>query len=76
MVKDCLEECDLCELTLQQAIPLDLERKQLENEELKREIELMDTDPEARLPQLTNRAKRRECAGFSGALVPAASLEW
>ena len=48
LVKGCLDDCDTCEPTLQQEIELDLERKRLENERLKREIELMDKDQQHR----------------------------
>ena len=48
LVKGCLDECDVCEPALKRSIHLDLERKQLENEKLKREIELMDKDQEHR----------------------------
>ena len=48
LVKGCLDECDICEPALQQSIQLDLERKQFENEKLKREIDLMDKDQEHR----------------------------
>jgi hypothetical protein len=48
LVKGCLDECDICEPTLEREIELDLERKRLENERLKREIELMDQDQEHR----------------------------
>lgn len=48
LVKGCLDDCDTCEPTLQKEIELDLERKRLENERLKREIELMDTDQQHR----------------------------
>ncbi|MGH7594848.1 MAG: hypothetical protein ACREOI_00780 [bacterium] len=48
IVKGCLDDCDVCEPTLQREIELDLERKRLENERLKREIELMDKDQEHR----------------------------
>ncbi|HJZ69032.1 MAG TPA: hypothetical protein VKF81_12985 [Blastocatellia bacterium] len=48
LVKGCLDDCDVCEPTLQKEIELDLERKRLENERLKREIELMDKDQEHR----------------------------
>ena len=43
-VRGCLDECSICEPTLDQEIELDLERKRLENARLKREIELMDKD--------------------------------
>ncbi len=48
LVKGCLDECDVCEPALKRSIQLDLERKHLENEKLKREIELMDKDQEHR----------------------------
>jgi hypothetical protein len=48
LVKGCLDECDICEPALAQSIQLDLDRKQLENEKLKREIDLMDKDQEHR----------------------------
>ena len=48
LVKGCLDECDVCEPALKRSIQLDLERKHLENEKLKREIELLDKDQEHR----------------------------
>jgi hypothetical protein len=48
LVKGCLDDCDTCEPALKRSIQLDLERKHLENEKLKREIELMDKDQEHR----------------------------
>ena len=48
LVKGCLDECDVCEPALKRSIQLDLERKHLENEKLKREIELIDKDQEHR----------------------------
>ena len=48
LVKGCLDDCDVCEPTLEKEIELDLERKRLENERLKREIELMDKDQQHR----------------------------
>jgi hypothetical protein len=48
LVKGCLDDCDVCEKTLEREIELDLERKRLENERLKREIELMDKDQQHR----------------------------
>ena len=48
LVKGCLDDCDICEPTLHKSIELDLERKHLENEKLKREIDLMDKDQEHR----------------------------
>ena len=46
MVKSCLDECSVCETTLEKEIHLDLERKHLENELLKRQIELLDKSKE------------------------------
>ena len=48
LVKGCLDECDICEPEVHQGIQLDLERKSLENQLLKRRIELMDKDQEHR----------------------------
>lgn len=48
LVKGCLDDCDICEPTLHRSIELELERMQLENEKLKREIELMDSDQQHR----------------------------
>jgi hypothetical protein len=48
LVRGCLDECDICEPALEKEIDLDLERKRLENERLKREIELMDQDQQHR----------------------------
>ncbi len=48
LVKGCLDDCDVCEKTLEREIELDLERKRLENERIKREIELMDKDQQHR----------------------------
>jgi hypothetical protein len=48
LVKGCLDDCDICEPTLHRSIELDLQRKHLENEKLKREIELMDKDQQHR----------------------------
>jgi hypothetical protein len=47
-VRGCLDECSICEATLDREIELDLERKRLENERLKREIDLMDKDQQHR----------------------------
>lgn len=41
MVKGCLDECNICEEGVVQSRKLDLERKQLENELLKKQIELL-----------------------------------
>ena len=48
MVKGCLDECEVCEPSLDRAIELDLERKQLENELLKKKIELLEKSREYR----------------------------
>lgn len=48
LVRGCLDECNICEPELEKEIELDLERKRLENERLKREIDLMDKDQEHR----------------------------
>jgi len=42
LVKGCLDDCATCEPALHREIELELERKRLENEKLKREIELLD----------------------------------
>jgi hypothetical protein len=48
LVKGCLDDCDVCEPTLHESMQLDLDRKKLENEKLKREIDLMDQDQQHR----------------------------
>ena len=48
LVKGCLDECDICEHELHQAIALELERKNLENELLKKQIELLEKSQEYR----------------------------
>jgi hypothetical protein len=48
IVKGCLDECDTCEPGLAREIELDLQRKHLENELLKRQIELLDKAQEYR----------------------------
>jgi len=48
IVKGCLDECDTCEPELARALDLDLQRKHLENELLKRQIELLDKAQEYR----------------------------
>lgn len=42
IVKGCLDECVVCEPELHESIKLDLVRKSLENDLLKRQIELLD----------------------------------
>ncbi len=48
IVRGCLDECDTCEPALAREIELDLERKKLKNELLKRRIELLDQAQEYR----------------------------
>jgi hypothetical protein len=48
IVKGCLDECDVCEPTLDRQIELELERKQLENELLKKQIDLLEKSQEYR----------------------------
>lgn len=42
VVKGCLDECNVCEPSLEKSIELDLQHKALQNELLKRQIELLD----------------------------------
>lgn len=48
LVKGCLDECNVCEDAVRKEIQLDLERKALENELLKRQIELLEKSQEYR----------------------------
>ena len=48
IVKGCLDECDICEPELGRAIELDLEHKRLENELLKKQIDLLEKSQEYR----------------------------
>jgi hypothetical protein len=48
IVKGCLDECDICEPSLDKEIELDLEHKRLENELLKKQIALLDKSQEYR----------------------------
>lgn len=48
VVKGCLDECNICEPSVEKGVDLDLERKQLENELLKKQIELLDKSQEYR----------------------------
>ena len=48
MVKGCLDDCDVCEPNLDLSIKLDLERKQLENDLLRKKIELLSQSQEYR----------------------------
>ncbi|HET9443370.1 MAG TPA: hypothetical protein VFO65_08595, partial [Acidimicrobiales bacterium] len=47
-VRGCLDDCDICEDSLDRSIELDLERKALENELLRRRIELLEKSQEYR----------------------------
>jgi len=48
LVKGCLDDCDTCEPSLDTAIELELENKRLQNELLKRQIELLDKSQQYR----------------------------
>lgn len=48
LVRGCLDQCNVCEPTLRQENKLDLERKRLENEMLKRQTELLEKSQEYR----------------------------
>ncbi|MGE0594582.1 MAG: hypothetical protein AB7G23_09115 [Vicinamibacterales bacterium] len=48
LVRGCLDECSTCEPALERRIALDLERQALENELLKRRIDLLDQAQEYR----------------------------
>jgi hypothetical protein len=48
IVKGCVDECDVCEPELHKSIELELERKQLENELLKKQIDLLENSQEYR----------------------------
>ncbi len=48
IVKGCLDDCETCEPSLEKEIELEIERRKLENDRLKRAIELMDQDQEHR----------------------------
>jgi hypothetical protein len=48
IVKGCLDDCETCEPALQQEIALGLERKKLENEMLKKQIELLEKSQQYR----------------------------
>ena len=47
-VRTCLDDCTACEPELHRKIELELERMELENRKLEREIELMDRDSDHR----------------------------
>jgi hypothetical protein len=48
LVKGCLDECDTCEPALERAIELELENKQLQNDLLRKQIELLDKSQQYR----------------------------
>ncbi len=48
LVKGCIDDCSVCEPALEKSIELDLERKDLENKLLARQIELLDKSQEYR----------------------------
>ena len=48
LVRGCLDDCDICEPALMREIELELERKALENELLKRRIEVLHQSQEYR----------------------------
>jgi hypothetical protein len=48
IVKGCLDDCDVCEPSLDREIELELERRQLENELLKKQIALLEKSQEYR----------------------------
>ena len=48
LVKGCLDDCDVCEPSLEKSIELELEYKQLQNELLKKKIALLEKSQEYR----------------------------
>lgn len=48
IVKSCLDECNVCEPTLEEEIRLELDHKKLENELLKKQISLLEKSQEYR----------------------------
>ena len=48
LVKGCLDDCDICEPELQQQIALDLVHKDLENQLLKKQIDLLEKSQQYR----------------------------
>jgi uncharacterized protein YuzB (UPF0349 family) len=48
LVKGCLDECSICEASLEQEIELELQKKELENKLLQRQIDLLDKSQEYR----------------------------
>ena len=47
-MKGCLDECNICEATLMQELALDFAHKQLVNELLKKQIDLLEKSQEFR----------------------------
>jgi hypothetical protein len=47
-VRGCVDDCNICEKELMQAMEFDLGRKKLENEKLKKEIEILEKSQEYR----------------------------
>ena len=48
LIRGCLDDCDTCEPALKEEIKLSVERQKLENERLKRQIELLEKSQEYR----------------------------
>ena len=48
LVKGCLDDCDVCEPALEKSIELELEHERLQNELLKKQIELLEKSREYR----------------------------
>ncbi|HEX4617984.1 MAG TPA: hypothetical protein VH230_18955 [Stellaceae bacterium] len=48
LVKGCLDECSICEANLEHEIELELQKKELENKLLQRQIDLLDKSQEYR----------------------------
>ncbi|MCU7856485.1 MAG: hypothetical protein KZQ79_12475, partial [Candidatus Thiodiazotropha sp. (ex Lucinoma borealis)] len=48
VVKGCLDDCQTCEPALEERIKIELEHKHLQNELLKKQIDLLDKSQEYR----------------------------
>ncbi|MCU7806170.1 MAG: hypothetical protein KZQ96_23605, partial [Candidatus Thiodiazotropha sp. (ex Lucinoma borealis)] len=48
VVKGCLDDCETCEPALEERIKIELEHKRLQNELLKKQIDLLDKSQEYR----------------------------
>jgi hypothetical protein len=48
LVRGCMDDCNICEPEVEESIKLDLQNKRLQNELLKRQIELLDKSQEYR----------------------------